>query len=78
MNIDKLKEDLGDIESAIDAHKNYTDVSIFEVGYYSLASSGVIQKMMLIQSLRNINLNLFLAEIIWFSIFVVSFASLKI
>lgn len=43
-SVDGLKSDLGDIESAIDTHKNYTDVSIFEVGYYSLASSGVIQK----------------------------------
>lgn len=43
-SVKQLKEDLVDIEGVIDVHKNYTDVSIFEVGYYSLANSGVIQK----------------------------------
>lgn len=43
-NVKQLKEDLTGVEGVIDVHKNYVDASLFEVGYYSLSDSGVINK----------------------------------
>lgn len=43
-NVKQLKEDLTGVEGVIDVHKNYVGASLFEVGYYSLSDSGVINK----------------------------------